>query len=138
VGAWGVSASMRLADARRGRVEGMLGNFDGNPANDIAPHGGRALAQPPPFATLYPAFADSWRVARSLFDYGPGQSTATFTDRAFPHSAAELADAAARSAAEAICRNAGVFDLTTLQNCILDVGLTGQPAFASDAAAAQS
>jgi hypothetical protein len=43
---------------------------------------GEVLQQPLTTTELYGTFANAWRVtqATSLFDYGPGRSTATFTD----------------------------------------------------------
>ena len=37
------------------------------------------------FETLYPKYADRWRITQkeSLFDYEPGETTETFTDRNF-------------------------------------------------------
>jgi hypothetical protein len=137
IGSWGLIASMELAAARRGKVSGLLGDYDGNAANDLVVRGGAPVGDPT-FAALYPKFADSWRIAQadSMFDYAPGQSTATFTDRSYP---AQPSDAhpAGSPAAEAVCRAAGVTDPISLQNCILDVALSGQAVFAAAAATAQ-
>jgi hypothetical protein len=115
-----------------GTLSGLLGNFDGNPRNDIAPKGGTAIT--PSFDALYPRFADSWRItqATSLFDYPPGASTATFTDRSFPDGPATTASltAAQRTSARAACNAADVRDPTDLDNCTLDVALTGSADFA--------
>lgn len=142
VQSWGMTLAMSLNAVRQGAVEGVLGNFDGNPSNDIVVHGGAQIPHPPAFNSLYPTFVDSWRVnsATSLFDYGPGTTTATYTDTTFPDAPA-LASAllpAEYAAAEAICRDAGVYDPMTLDACILDVALTGQAIFAFEAAATQA
>ncbi len=139
IGPWGLSVSLELAEARRGRVEGLLGDFDGRPANDLVVRGGGVIPPRPSFDDLYHRLAGSWRVAQagSLFDYGPGESTATFTDPRFPARFVSAADLPNRAAAEAICRQAGVTRPPTLEACILDVGLTGQAVFAADAAVAQ-
>ena len=104
---------------------GLLGSHDGDPGNDVI--------DSPSFATLYPEFADRWRVtdSSSLFDYAAGQSTATFTDRSFPARAEPVAAAPGRDvAARRACELAGVTGATDLANCVLDVGLTGAPEFA--------
>ncbi|WP_422769088.1 VWD domain-containing protein [Plantactinospora sp. WMMC1484] len=139
IGPWGLSIDVGVPSARSATMTGLLGDHDGDPADDLVVHGGGPLAQPPPFSALYPGYADSWRIApdRSLFDYEPGQDTATFIDRRFPTKPITVADLPNRSTAELLCRQAGVTDPRTLDDCVLDVGLTGQPAFALDAARAQ-
>ncbi|MEH1163769.1 VWD domain-containing protein [Micromonospora sp. CPCC 205539] len=139
IGVWGMSVSVSAPDGRAGALEGLLGDHDGNPGDDLIVRNGAKLAQPPTFEALYPGFADSWRVeaGRSLFDYEPGQDTGTFTDRRFPQRSLTVGDLPNRATAELICRRAGVTDPQTLADCALDVGLTGQVAFAADAARAQ-
>jgi RHS repeat-associated protein len=124
-------------------LSGLLGSADGNPANDFTTRSGTVIDQKDPaFATkLYDPFANSWRItqAESLFDYGPGQSTATFTKLDFPHAPATIdsLDAATRARAEALCRAMGVSGEPTLSDCILDVGITGDSSYATSAAAVQ-
>lgn len=122
---------------RRGALRGLLGNYDSDAANDLVTRSGTRLSLPPAFATLYGDFAESWRVAEreSLFEYAPGTSTATFTMRDVPAAtvtASDLPDAA-RRAAEQVCREAGVVDARVLEDCALDVGLTGDARFAEGA-----
>ncbi|MFG3552845.1 VWD domain-containing protein [Micromonospora sp. NPDC047557] len=134
IGRYGYRVLVRLADGRAGKVRGLLGDFDGDPADDIAPAGGPALAQPVPFATLYPAYADSWRITpdRSLFSYGDGEDTTTFTDRTLPEREVTVADLdpARRAAAERICRWAGVTAAGPLADCVFDVAVSGRGEFA--------
>ncbi|WP_435204567.1 VWD domain-containing protein [Micromonospora sp. bgisy143] len=134
IGRYGYRVLVRLADGRAGKVRGLLGDFDGDPADDIAPAGGAALAQPVPFAALYPAYADSWRIApdRSLFSYGDGEDTGSFTDRTFPEREVTVADLdpAQRAAAERICRWAGVTTAGPLADCVFDVAVSGRGEFA--------
>ena len=119
---------------------GVLGNRDGNVANDLTTSTGVVLdpADPAFFDRLHHEFADSWRILQteSLFDYPPGETTETFTHREIPTARATLAniDEATRVAAETLCRAVGVTSEPTLSNCILDVGLTGDPSFAGSAA----
>jgi hypothetical protein len=140
---------------------GLLGNLDGNPNNDLQTRTGKVIAAkssygqltqaldnvlptPIPLSTietaffdqLYREFGDSWRIQtkESLFDYAPGQSTNTFTDKRFPLrylTLGSLLPAQLRSA-EKICRQAGV-EASLLEGCIFDVGLTNQPDFAQAA-----
>jgi hypothetical protein len=134
IGSYGYRLLVKLAQSRAGKVQGLLGNFDGDPGNDIAPPGGAALAQPIPFEKLYPSYADSWRVtgSTSLFTYDAGQTTDSFTDRAYPQKpvTVETLDAARRAQAETICRWAGVVDAWQFLECVLDVGVTGRSEFA--------
>ncbi|SBT43198.1 VWD domain-containing protein [Micromonospora auratinigra] len=139
IGVWGLSVSVGVPAGRAGKLTGLLGDHDGDRADDLVTAAGDRLAQPPAFDALYPGFADGWRVEqrRSLFDYGPGQDTSTFTDRRFPDRALTVGDLPGRATAELLCRRAGVTDPAILTDCVLDVGLTGQVAFATDAARAQ-
>ncbi|MCW2632578.1 MAG: hypothetical protein JWR88_1540, partial [Pseudonocardia sp.] len=137
IGAYGIRLFAALAPGRRGQVRGLLGDFDGDGGNDVTARDGTVLpvrSGPPSFDDLYHRFGDSWRVGgtESLFDYDPGKNTDTFTDRSFPDKAATLddLDAQARASGLLACALAGVRDQAQLAECGLDVGLTGQPAFA--------
>jgi hypothetical protein len=123
---WGISLTVALAGGRAKAVSGLLGDDDGSSVNDL-----------PAKTDVYKTFADRWRVsdATSLFDYGPGQSTATFTDRTFPDRPTTTADLAgpAKELAQAACGSLNLEDPSLLDACILDVGLTGQAGFATGA-----
>ncbi|MEU0936072.1 VWD domain-containing protein [Embleya sp. NPDC005971] len=137
VGAFGLRADVVVPSSRKGRMEGLLGNFDGDPGNDLDLGDGRTLTVPAGPADLHGAYADRWRITQeaSLFDYGPGESTATFTDRAFPKPVTALPG---RDQAEATCRASGVTDPLVVGECVLDVALTGRPEFAAAAAAQEA
>lgn len=139
IGSYGYRLLLKLANGRAGKVQGLLGDFDGDPGNDIAPPTGAPLARPVTFDQLYPSYADSWRVAQaaSLFSYASGQSTQTFTDRTFPDKPVGVADLdeARRTQAETVCRWAGITDSWQFAECVFDVGVTGRPEFAVSAAA---
>ena len=70
--------------------EGTMGHILGSDWLPLAPNGSSFGPKPASLAAshfvLNRAFADAWRVtdATSLFDYTPGTSTATFTDRGWP------------------------------------------------------
>jgi hypothetical protein len=88
------------------------------------------------FVALYQKFADAWRVtsATSLFDYGPGTSTDTFTMKTWPPehppcslpgkiSVAPLTDAVAKQ----ICQSV----IADNAHCVFDVTVTGNAGFAT-------
>ena len=139
VGSWGLAVNVAPANDLRGHLTGLLGNFDSHSGNDLLTRAGQPIKNPPSFHDLYQVFGDSWRInqAESLFDYAPGQSTATFTNRHLPTQPISAADLPNSDAAMAICRSLGVTDPTLLQACALDVAVTGQAAF-SDSAAIQA
>lgn len=144
VGGWGVAFLLRPSPARHGTLSGLLGNFDGRPANDLVTRPGKLLNPvrvgnftASGYRLLYRTLGDSWRVSRrgSLFDYGRGQSTRAFTIRRFP---ARLVDARNlpvhdRRVSERSCRRLGIRNRRILQDCILDVGVTGDGKFATGA-----
>lgn len=92
------------------------------------------------YIDLYGKFADAWRVtdATSLFDYPPGTSTATFTDRGWPRenpqscaiegqpSAGPPIDV---GAAETQC--SAITDNNMRADCVFDVSVTGFTGFAN-------
>ncbi|GAA2353518.1 hypothetical protein GCM10010170_044900 [Dactylosporangium salmoneum] len=134
--------SVGLSAAQAGHVSGLLGNANRDPSDDLVTRAGVALPNPATAAQLYGAYSASWRItqAESLFDYATGQSTATFTDLTFPSAVATVDDlsAAVRQAAIVTCQAAGVTDPAYLNDCILDVGLTGNAATALSAAKSQT
>lgn len=87
---------------------------------------------------LYHKFANSWRVTDkdSLFDYAPGTSTSTFTDRSWPGQKAPCVvpdtkpvQPTSLEVAEAACRR--VADANRRAHCIFDVKATGHTGFAT-------
>src|SRR4029450_6452743 len=63
-------------------------------------------------------------------------STATFTDLTFPHEIVTIddLDASAVDNARGVCRAAGVIEADVFEDCVLDVALTGDVAYATAAA----
>jgi len=117
------------APSRKNTVRGMLGTFEGVP-------GGRAMTDRagrryPTVTTreLYDVIGESWRVPAdgSLFDYAPGQSTATFTRDDMPGQPF-VPSADAQANAEAAC--AGLADERLRAHCVYDTAVTGDPSFA--------
>jgi hypothetical protein len=124
--------------ARRSTLEGLLGNFDGSPDNDLVA-GGRSLGTGFTRDDINHALADAWRVdpMASLFDYAPGQSSRTFIDPQFPTNDATAGRISDRQSAEKICRENGITDPYLLEDCILDLAVTGDSLFGQQYAHAQ-
>lgn len=139
VGMYGVSLSMQLAEARSGKVVGLLGNADGSAKDDLRPQGSQTAIQPK-FEQLYPKYADSWRITdkSSLFTYTAGKHTASYTNRSFPDKPQNPKTLPGYAAAEVFCKNLGISDPAVLANCALDMAITGRPEFARAAARSQS
>lgn len=124
-----------IHEDRGSDVAGLLGNNDGIRGNDLAMADGTVLPTPVPVTQLYGVYADSWRVtdATSLFVYGDGESTATFTNRHFPIGITTLddLDPALRAAAERIARDGGLTEGTwEFDSAVLDIALTMEADFA--------
>ena len=133
---WGSSSFFNISDgipiAAPGFYAGLQGEDQGT-ANDFQLSNGTVLAQPLTTSELYGQYADSWRVsqAASLFDYLPGQTTATFTDRNFPGDVVSLSSLPSSivSAAQQMLTSAGVTDAGIAQAAALDYLATGSTAF---------
>ena len=114
---------------RQGTVEGLLGNDNGDPSKDLTLADGTVLPTNMPTAELYGAYADSWRVtqATSLLDYGPGQTTATFTDTSYPGTPISIASFpnSAVQMATAVVEQMGITDPGLQQDAIYDYLVTG-------------
>lgn len=147
--------------SRMGQMAGLLGNFNGNPNDDLTSRDGvtmparstysiatntlsRALPAAIPvyeletayFEQLNQQFGDSWRInqAESLFDYPAGMTTANFTNRNFPEQFLTLngVSEADLEAAIADCEAAGVAE-DMMDGCVFDVAATGNSGFANAA-----
>lgn len=141
IGAAGLRLYLRLAGERRGAVHGLLGDADGSGVADLVARDGTVMTQPLTRASLYDELVDSWRVSpeESLFDYGPGEDTGAFTDRSFPDQVVTVQglDIAARERAELACGLAGLVAGPLLDDCVLDVAMSGSVAFALAAGESQ-
>jgi hypothetical protein len=128
-----INVRVKPAEARRGALAGLLGDDDGSRDNDLMGVGGARLGLQPKPQDLTHSLADAWRItqSQSLFDYLPGQSTATFTDRTFPDVHVDLHSVANRAEAEKNCREARITDPHLLDNCILDFAITSDFLFTS-------
>jgi len=154
-----VNVSISVPPSRAGKYIGILGDGSGNPRLDLRTRDGHSvmpantygnaagalglssalpLADTAFHAFVNRTFADSWRVSQSesLFDYAPGTSTRTFTDRSYPRSDFRVASDALPSAIAA-CRAAGVSAML-LAGCAVDMNATGNSIFATALAHVQS
>jgi hypothetical protein len=110
---------IRPGKHRINKLKGLLGNYDGNPSNDIQSRDGKILTSSK--TDLYPIFTNSWRIGnnQSLFVYDTGKSTDTYTNLNFPNGEIVITPEA-RVAAEAICTQKGIKDAILLENCVFD------------------
>lgn len=138
---------MQVSEAMSGQVEGLLGDSDGNPDNDIALANGHVLERPLAFEDLYgndagdnPNLRDSWRVTTeddSLFTYDAGESLAGFYDPDAPADVPAIGDfdPADVDAARDAVSNAGLEPGTVpFENAVLDVLLTDDESFIESSA----
>lgn len=130
-----LDVTVTLPPGRQGQVEGLLGDADGEPSDDILLADGQHLVQPVAFDAFYrgpDSFAEAWRVdpAASLFLYDQGQSAQTFAAPPYtlmPY-AAPGPDLPYQAAADEHC---GDCRPSLRESCVLDVGNTGDPAYAA-------
>lgn len=117
---------------------GLFGNRNGDVTDDLARADGTPLGTSPTPEELHGPFADSWRITdeESLFSYAPGESTVTYTDLSFPDSVVTLADftTAEIQAATEVCMDRDVQPGPQFHNCVYDVAVTGDEAYAAAAA----
>lgn len=123
-------------------IEGLAGNLDGNPDNDIRVRNGKVLNLPSSHSDLN-RFGDSWRIGAddSLFHYESGTSTTNFNPATpapvKPFTVTDL-DIQTYKSAKQRCQDKGVADPILLDNCILDIGATDSPAFVKSAESVQT
>lgn len=85
------------------------------------------------YVQLYGTLGHAWRVTpeTSLFDYGPGESTETFTERDFPHEGdlvyLDMLSPAQIAAGEEACKRVTDEDLHRM--CVFDVGITADAGY---------
>ena len=127
---------LRPARHRRGKVRGLLGNFDGDVDNDMTTADGRLIAVSTGvmdfYHPLYSQFGASWRVPTESLLITRALPAAP-DPRAFPEREPAVADPA-MAAARAICDAAGVTDAEIREACAFDLAATGNEAFVRSAA----
>lgn len=132
---------VQVFDCDRSNFQGLLGNANNNVNDDFNGNNNRSSAitytsvfgnssiskhaEKEYLAFLAGSFADEWRVNQttSLFDYGIGQSTLTFTDRSFPRVHYTIDDLTPEQTATARrnCEDRGIL-ANDLRGCIYDQG----------------
>lgn len=128
IGSYGLNLALRPAAGRRGALHGLLGPFEGVPGNPaMVTRDGRRYPSVTS-AQLYGELGESWRVRAdgSLFDYGPGESAATFVRADMPGPPPPITEQE-RAAADAAC--GAVADQRLRAQCAFDVAVTGEAAF---------
>lgn len=125
-----VDVNLQISEALGGNLEGLLGDGDGNPSNDIALADGPVLERPLAYEDVYGQYRDDWRVdteGNSLFTYDTGESLADFYDASYPADMPSLSDfddseiAGARAAVEDGGLTPGTLEY---DNAVLDYLLT--------------
>ena len=142
-GQWGIFAQVKPSAAIATTGQGLLGEvIPGGLGVPSLPDGTRLPAASDKhqrFLTVYGQFADAWRVTDSttLFDYDPGKSTATYTIKPFPieSKAVTITDLSAGQQTAGGTACAAITDPGLHDNCVFDVGVTGQAGFADGYAA---
>ncbi len=146
VGEWGIHAVVLASPSLASDGVGLIGVLDpagiGLPA---LPDGTRlppAVSSEQRRQVLYGKFADAWRVtdASSLFDYDPGTTTATYTQRDFPplpqvRTYGDLSPDE-QGAGDAAC--GAITDPTLHADCAFDVAVSGEAGFATGYAPVQT
>lgn len=99
----------------KGKVEGLLGNNDGNPDNDLQDDNGTVIAAMSPLRQIHYQFGEKWRITaeESMFTYPIGK---TYNDYAVPSFTPNFV-APVMSDDNAVC--GGNFD------CMYDLQTTG-------------
>jgi hypothetical protein len=121
------------------RVCGLIGTVPEGSWLPTLPDGTSMGPEPPKpeerYTALYRRFADAWRVTKetSLFDYAPGTSTDTFTDRSWPpeEGGCTLPGVTpVEGASEAVAKQACQGVVGDPANCVFDVMVTGHTGIA--------
>ncbi|WP_197431283.1 VWD domain-containing protein [Halorubrum sp. CBA1125] len=130
--------AVNLDPDREKRVEGLLGNVDGNSSNDLAFANGTVVSGSPGAETLYGSFRDSWRVTNdtTVFAYESGNGPETYYDPLVPADIVTLSDIdpATRAEAEQLAEEVGLEPGTVAyRNAIIDYALTGDESYLASA-----
>ncbi len=138
------NVTVRIFPCDNGVYEGVFGNANGSQMDDFNGRGGitssqsvfagnfgtgastaSSMAEQEYLNFLTKDFAENWRVndQNTLFDYAPGETTSSFTDRTFPrvHYTLNNLTAAQQAAGRRRCEQMGV-SLNEMNGCIYDHG----------------
>ena len=137
-----IDVSMRITPPRLTRLRGLLGDADGDLSNEYVTRDGVLIDVPTESGetrrqALYDDFGETWRIIpeESLFDYLAGDSSEDYQQPGFPDTMIAIDDlgGSERAIAEDRCRQAGVTESPWLEECIFDMGFTGDPEWAESA-----
>ena len=138
-----LNVNVEVPTCNSGEYRGLLGNANGNQADDLTLDGGRNVAFRAPQNDVFGGLSEAQRVQEkeylrfianefgnvyrvnnvtSLFDYGIGQTTMTFTDLAFPRVHRSISDLprGRRDRARRRCIDRGV-SADNMNACVFDV-----------------
>lgn len=139
LGHWGIDVLLKPSLSLAAEGRGILGPVQAHvgmpiPAMPDGSHVPKAADLAGQYDAVYGSFANAWRVAASasLFDYGAGESTATFTRANFPDRTQFISTPLVHvpdPAAIAAC--AAISDPRLQTQCIFDAAFTGETGFAN-------
>jgi len=111
---------------------GLLGLYDGQMSNDLMAPDGTVLTQPSNMATIHYGFGQKWKISdsESLFTYGPGQSTSTFSQPNFVPVFDSPCQGRSDATEKQLCGNSA--------NCYYDYCVTGDSALAAATLASET
>ncbi len=110
----------------RGRTRGLLGDFDGNNANEFRTRQGALLSMPLAWADLYQVFGASYQIRADESIFEPTREAPFLTFKAPNRPAlASMLTPDLLDGVEQICDATGVNDSTLREACILDVACSG-------------
>ncbi len=130
-----VDLVLSLNDDLAGNLEGLLGDADGDPTNDVALANGTPLLRPFAFEDVYGQYRDDWRVdaiADSLFTYDEGETLEGFYLEDHPAAIADLSaytDEEIAIAAAALVAAGLVEGTVNYNNALLDYLATDDTTF---------
>ncbi|XP_061188889.1 protein mesh-like [Saccostrea echinata] len=109
-------------DSLKGTISGLLGDFDGNPSNDLLLPNGSVLEPNVTEETIYMSFKNAWRITsvESLFTYPNGKTYEDYNNDGLKNFFPEFLSSVVRSAtpnARALCGNN--------TDCLFDFHVTG-------------
>ena len=143
-----VDVGVQISEDMAGEVEGLLGDGNGNPDDDIALADGTVLARPLAFEDLYgddagrPNLRDDWRVMteeQSLFTYDAGETLEGFYDPDAPgliQSFADFDPSDVDGARQTLIDNGLQEGTLAFDNALLDVLTTGDDSFVASSSEA--
>jgi hypothetical protein len=146
VAPWGINVQISPSSSLSANGSGLLGTvLPGGMGVPNLPDGTKLSVATDSVArstVLYGQFADAWRVtdATTLFDYDAGKSTASYTIKPYPIDPkyGSLTDLSTAQVAAGDSACSAIKDSDLHDDCVFDVGVTGQTGFADSYKATQT